>query len=257
MGEPQQSTDGSEADRGIAVTVTDRRNVEEPHSGGHPEAEQRDQSGSKDSSDGLPVTRRDVLVTSVAGYLFSGTGTVAAQEEGDQTLEIELTDGKGAGYTRQPSHFRIGEDTEFTITPGEQIQGKRIDLHVEVKPVAVDGLPVTSSYERVSRTGGVLESSETFKAQDMGTRDLTTHSNISLEDFKIDADISELNANTDSRTITNTYRLRLRLLHQATEIKSQTEEFDVVYGLRNGVGVRFGYIPGRAQPTEQFRPNNP
>jgi hypothetical protein len=237
---------------GIAITVTDSRAAgEEQDDPSTVESGGEDDSTSEDGDGGFSVTRRDVLVTSAAGYLFAGgTGTVAAAD-GDQTVEVALNDGIGSNYNRKPSHFELGSATSFTIEPAPELEGKVIDVFIEVKPASLS----EDGYETIAQEAIIgSKSTQTIDSEDLeNQRDLTQHSKIDLEDFKVDASIAELGTKSN-RYVVNSYDLRIRLVDEkGRELAKDTQKFDVTYGLRGGAGVRFGYITGKVAPTSEFR----
>lgn len=252
MSKTTTTPDESESGGGIAVTVTDSRPAEEAQRGPSAvESDAEDGSTPEDEDGGFSVTRRDVLMTSAAGYLFAGgTGTVAAAD-GDQTVEVALNDGIGSSHNRKPSHFQLGSATSFTIEPDPKLKGKVIDVFIEVKPASLS----EKGYETVAQEAIIgSDSTQTIDSEDLeNQRDLTQHSKIDLSDFEVDASISELGTKSN-RYVVNSYDLRIRLVDEkGRELAKDTQRFDVTYGLRGGAGVRFGYITGKVAPTSEFR----
>jgi len=252
MNKTNTTPDEPRSDGGVAITVTDSRSADEAQDDPTTvESSDEDGSTSEDGDGGYSVTRRDVLVTSAAGYLFAGGSATVAAAEGNQTVEIALNDGIGSNHDRKPSHFELGSATSFTIEPSPELEGKVIDVFIEVKPASLS----QDGYEPIAQEAIIgSKSAQTISSEDLkNQRDLTQHSQIDFEDFKIDASISELGTESN-RYVVNSYDLRIRLVDEkGRELAKDAQQFDVTYGLRGGAGVRFGYITGKVAPTSEFR----
>lgn len=187
----------------------------------------------------------------------SASTTVVEGATVDMTVQSAF--GGRDGPRAVPELFKLDPDiTEFIISWQDLRPGELLFVEVSMKPMAPDD----ATFELIG--GGGFSVAETSGAEaldadylfDDSETDMTTHSNVSLEDFRVFSEAELANPNellrkmepTD-KTVVNTYEIRTELRTATQTIGSQIAKFDIEFAALAGDNLElFGYNFDNEEP---------